>query len=382
MTQKTILNDSHRALGAKMVDFGGWDMPIHYGSQIDEHHQVRQDAGMFDVSHMTVVDLRGERVREFLRKLVANSVDKLQKPGKALYTCMLNPQGGVIDDLIIYFLAEDFFRLVVNAATREKDLAWINEQAKAFDVGVTERPDFGMIAVQGPNAREKVLGLLHADDRERLGKVGKFSARAAKLQDGTELFIARTGYTGEDGFEIVVPQDRTVALWDALLAAGVKPAGLGARDTLRLEAGMNLYGQDMDDTVSPYEAALGWTVALDALADSQPRDFIGREVLERQKADGAPRQMIALVMDDKGVLRHGQKVLTAHGEGEILSGTFSPTLGKAIAFARVPAGEIPLGAGDAGGGGVRVEIRGREVPVRVVKFPFVRDGQPQDGVLT
>ena len=371
MTKRTVLNDTHRALGAKMVDFGGWDMPISYGSQIEEHHAVRRDAGMFDVSHMTVVDLRGERVREFLRGLVANSVDKLQKPGKALYTCMLNPQGGVIDDLIIYFLAEDFFRLVVNAATREKDLAWIGEQASAFDVSVSERPDFGMIAVQGPNAREKVLGMLKDDDRERIGKLGKFAAREARLQDGTTLFIARTGYTGEDGFEIVVPEDKTVALWDALLGAGVKPAGLGARDTLRLEAGLNLYGQDMDDSVSPYEAALGWTVALDA-----DRDFIGRRVLEQQKATGAPRQMIALVMDDKGVLRHGQKVLTAHGDGEILSGTFSPTLGKAIAFARVPTGDIPPGAAC-----VRVDIRGREVPVRVVKFPFVREGQVQDGVL-
>jgi aminomethyltransferase len=372
MTQKTILNDAHRALGAKMVDFGGWDMPIHYGSQIDEHHLVRNDAGMFDVSHMTVVDLHGARTREFLRHLVANSVDKLQKPGKALYTCMLNPQGGVIDDLIIYFLAEDFFRLVVNAATREKDLAWINRQAAAFEVSVTERRDFAMIAVQGPAARDKVLGLLREEDRARIGKLGKFVAGDAQTIDGTPLFVARTGYTGEDGFEVVVPEDKAVALWNALLDAGIKPAGLGARDTLRLEAGMNLYGQDMDDSVSPYEAALAWTIALD-----EGRDFIGRDLLETQKANGAPRQMIGLVMDEKGVLRHGQKVLTANGEGEILSGTFSPTLGKAIAFARVPAGEIPLGAA----GNVRVDIRGKEVPVRVVKFPFVRDGQPQDGVL-
>ncbi|HEY0503605.1 MAG TPA: glycine cleavage system aminomethyltransferase GcvT [Lysobacter sp.] len=367
MTQKTILNETHRALGAKMVDFGGWDMPIHYGSQIDEHHLVRKDAGMFDVSHMTVVDLQGARTREFLRHLVANSVDKLQKPGKALYTAMLNPRGGVIDDLIIYFLGEDFFRLVVNAATRDKDLAWIGEQARAFDVIVTERPDFGMIAVQGPTARDRVLGLLREEDRARIGKLGKFVAGDARTIDGTPVFVARTGYTGEDGFEIVVPEDQAVALWNALLAAGVKPAGLGARDTLRLEAGMNLYGQDMDDDVSPYEAALAWTVALD-----EGRDFIGRDVLERQKAAGAPRQMIGLVMDEKGVLRHGQKVLTANGEGEILSGTFSPTLGKAIAFARVPAGDP---------GAVRVDIRGKEVPVRVVKFPFVRDGQPQEGVL-
>lgn len=371
MTQKTVLNDAHRALGAKMVDFGGWDMPLHYGSQVDEHHQVRRDAGMFDVSHMTVVDLRGARTREFLRKLVANSVDKLQKPGKALYTCMLNEQGGVIDDLIVYFLGEDFFRLVVNAATRDKDLAWINAQAAPFAVEATERPELAMIAVQGPTARERVLGLLSADTAAAAGKIGKFVATEAVMSDGTPLFVARTGYTGEDGFEIVVHQDHAVALWSALLAAGVKPAGLGARDTLRLEAGMALYGQDMDDTVSPYEAALAWTVALDADADQKPRGFTGRGPLEEQKAKGAPRQMIGLVMDEKGVLRHGQKVLTAQGEGEILSGTFSPTLGKAIAFARVPAGEP---------GDVRVDIRGREVPVRVVKFPFVRDGKPQEGI--
>ncbi len=367
MTQKTILNDTHRALGAKMVDFGGWDMPIHYGSQIDEHHQVRRDAGMFDVSHMTVVDLRGARVREFLRRLVANAVDKLQKPGKALYTAMLNPQGGVIDDLIIYFMSEDWFRLVVNAATRDKDLAWIAEQAGPFAVEVKERPEFGMVAVQGPNARDRVIGVLREEDRAPVSKLARFSAREARTADGVDVFVARTGYTGEDGFEVIVPEAQAVAFWNALLAAGVKPAGLGARDTLRLEAGMNLYGQDMDETVSPYEAALGWTVSLD-----EGRDFVGRAVLEAQQANGAPRQMIGLVMDEKGVLRHGQKVLTANGDGEILSGTFSPTLGKAIAFARVPAGEP---------GDVRVDIRGREIPVRVVKFPFVREGQPQPGVL-
>ncbi|XQA79448.1 glycine cleavage system aminomethyltransferase GcvT [Xanthomonas sacchari] len=367
MTQKTILNDSHRALGAKMVDFGGWDMPIHYGSQIDEHHQVRRDAGMFDVSHMTVVDLHGEQVRAFLRHLLANSVDKLKVPGKALYTCMLNPQGGVIDDLIVYYMSDAFFRLVVNAATRTKDLAWIGEQAQAFGVQVRERDDFAMIAVQGPNARAKAIGLLREQDRAAAQKLGRFAAIEATSDAGVPLFVARTGYTGEDGFEIVLPQAQAPAFWEALIGAGVKPAGLGARDTLRLEAGMNLYGQDMDDSVSPYEAALAWTVTLD-----EGRDFIGRAVLEAQKAGGAPRQMIGLVMDEKGVLRHGQKVLTANGDGEILSGTFSPTLGKAIAFARVPAGEP---------GAVRVDIRGKEVPVRVVKFPFVREGQVQPGVL-
>jgi aminomethyltransferase len=230
--------------------------------------------------------------------------------------------------------------------------------------------------VQGPTARERVLGLLDADGAKAAGKLVKFAAAEVKSADGTALFIARTGYTGEDGFEIVVPEGRAVALWDALLAAGVKPAGLGARDTLRLEAGMNLYGQDMDEAVTPYEAGLAWTVALDDGADGKPRDFIGRDALEAQRASGVPRQLIGLVMDDKGVLRHGQRVLTAHGDGEILSGTFSPTLGKAIAFARVPAGDIPLGAG----GGVRVDIRGKEVPVRTVRFPFVRDGKPQDGI--
>jgi aminomethyltransferase len=376
MTQKTILNERHRALGAKMVDFGGWDMPLHYGSQVDEHHLVRRDAGMFDVSHMTVVDLKGARVREFLRQLVANSVDKLKVSGKALYTTMLNPQGGVIDDLIVYLMPgegmdDSFFRLVVNAATRDKDLAWINAQAQPFGVSVTERDDFGMIAVQGPTARERVLGLLDDDGAKVAGKLGKFAAAQVMAKDGTPLFVARTGYTGEDGFEIVVPEDKTVALWDALLGAGVKPAGLGARDTLRLEAGMNLYGQDMDETVTPYEAGLAWTVALD-----EGRPFTGRDVLEAQKANGVPRQLIGLVMDEKGVLRHGQRVLTANGEGEILSGTFSPTLGKAIAFARVPAGDVPLGTG----GDVRVDIRGRDVPVRVVRFPFVRDGKPQEGI--
>ncbi len=366
MTLKTLLNETHRSLGAKMVDFGGWDMPIHYGSQIDEHHLVRRAAGMFDVSHMTVVDLKGARTREFLRQLLANSIDKLKVTGKALYSCMLNAEGGVIDDLIVYFLGDDFFRMVVNASTREKDLAWIGQHAAAFGVEIVEREDLAIVAVQGPQARALVAGLVAEADRAALDKLGRFAALEVASADGVPLFVARTGYTGEDGYEVLLPQTAVVAFWNALLAAGVKPAGLGARDTLRLEAGMNLYGQDMDEAVSPFEAALGWTVSLD-----EGRDFIGRGVLEAQKAAGDARQMIGLVMDDKGVLRHGQKVLTANGEGEILSGTFSPTLGKAIAFARVPAGAP---------GDVRVDIRGKEVPVRMVKFPFVRDGQPQAGI--
>jgi len=361
MSQKTILNETHRALGAKMVDFGGWDMPLNYGSQIEEHHVVRRDAGMFDVSHMTVVDLKGARTREFLRHLLANSVDKLKVSGKALYSCMLNERGGVIDDLIVYFLTEDFFRVVVNAATRDKDLAWIEKQAQAFGVKVAERAELSMIAVQGPNARAKVLGLLTPQTRAKAEKIGKFVAA-----EGDGLFIARTGYTGEDGFEIIVPEAQAVALWNRLKDAGVAPAGLGARDTLRLEAGMNLYGQDMDEDITPWEAGLAWTVSLD-----EGRDFIGRTALEKQKAEGVRRELVGLVMDDKGVLRHGQRVITPAGEGEILSGGFSPTIGKSIAFARIPAGAD---------GALQADIRGKLVPVRVVKYPFVRDGKPRDGV--
>ncbi|MEO8160664.1 MAG: glycine cleavage system aminomethyltransferase GcvT [Arenimonas sp.] len=361
MTQQTIYNATHRAHGARMVDFGGWDMPINYGSQIEEHHQVRRDAGMFDVSHMTVLDLHGAQARPFLRKLIANSIDKLVKPGKALYSCMLDGNGGVIDDLIVYFLREDFFRVVVNASTRDKDVAWIQAQAAPFGIEIRERAELAMVAVQGPNARAKVASLLSPEGAVKAGKLGKFVG--AQI-DG--MFVARTGYTGEDGFEIMVPEAQAVEVWNRLVGAGVQPAGLGARDTLRLEAGMALYGQDMDESVSPFEAGLAWTVALD-----EGRDFNGRAALERQQAAGVPRQTIGLVLDDKGVLRHGQAVYTAAGEGEILSGTFSPTLGKAIALARVPAGET---------GEVSVDIRGKRMPVRVVRYPFVREGVAQDGV--
>ncbi len=361
--RSTPLNAAHRALGARMVDFGGWDMPINYGSQIEEHHQVRRDAGMFDVSHMTVVDLRGERVREFLRYLVANSVDKITKPGKALYTCMLDEQGGVIDDLIVYFMQDGFFRLVVNAATRDKDVAWIERHAGEYAVAVDVRDELAMIAVQGPNARERVHGLLDDAARGRAAKLTRFAA----IQAG-DLFIARTGYTGEDGYEIVLPAAAAAAFWQSLLDAGVKPAGLGARDTLRLEAGMNLYGQDMDESTTPLESGLAWTVAFD-----EGRDFIGRAALEAQKAAGVPRELVGVVLDDKGVLRHDQVVLTAAGEGRVLSGSFAPTLGKSVALARVPAG-----AGNA----LQVDMRGRKLPLRVLPLPFVRNGKAQPGVMS
>jgi aminomethyltransferase len=336
-------------------------MPIHYGSQIEEHHAVRTAAGMFDVSHMTVVDLTGVRCRDFLRYLLANNVDKLKKPGRALYTCMLNTAGGVIDDLIVYFRAPDRYRLVVNAATRDKDLAWMETQAPPFAVEVRERPELAMIAVQGPQARERFAALLEAADRDDLLALPRFAAAEVG-----ELFVARTGYTGEDGFEITLPEQQAVAWWKRLFEAGVRPAGLGARDTLRLEAGMNLYGQDMDEQTTPFEAGLGWTVALDG-----ERNFIGRPALEAQLAAGVPTQMIGAVLDDKGVLRHGQRIVCSRGDGQVLSGTYSPSAGKSIALLRVPAGEI-----DA----LRVEIRGRELPLRPFKPPFVRDGRAAEGL--
>jgi aminomethyltransferase len=346
--------------GGKLVDFAGWDMPINYGSQIDEHNNVRNDAGMFDVSHMTVVDLTGERTREFLRYLLANNVDRLKDSGKALYSCMLNDDGGVIDDLIVYFLSDDFFRMVVNAGTREKDIAWLEKQAPAFGVTVTERPELAMIAVQGPNAREKALPLLSDQVREKAAGLKPFVG----VLDG-DWFIARTGYTGEDGFEIVLPADAAATFWRQLRDAGVRPTGLGARDTLRLEAGMNLYGSDMDETVSPLEAALGWTVAW----EPAERDFIGRAALEKQREAGTKQKLVGLLLEDKGVLRNHQKVVTdGDGEGEITSGSFSPTLQRAIAFARVP---------KATGDTCQVDVRGKLLSARVVKPPFVRNGEAQ-----
>jgi len=359
MSNKTPLYDEHVADGGKIVDFAGWEMPINYGSQIEEHNNVRSDAGMFDVSHMTVVDLTGERTREYLRHLLANNVDRLQESGKALYSCMLNERGGVIDDLIVYYIREDFFRMVVNAGTRAKDLAWLEQQSVDYSVTVTERPELAMIAVQGPNARAKTLPLLSDGVREAAAALQPFYG----VFDG-EWFIARTGYTGEDGFEIVLPAESAADFWGRLRAAGVRPTGLGARDTLRLEAGMNLYGTDMDENVSPLESALAWTVAWEP-AD---RDFIGRRTLEAQRAAGAGRKLVGLVLEDKGVLRNHQLVRAGSGEGEITSGSFSPTLQRAIAFARVP-----KDTGDR----CQVDIRGRLLNARVVKPPFVRNGKAQ-----
>jgi len=358
MGSKTPLYDKHVESGARIVDFGGWDMPLHYGSQKEEHHAVRNKAGMFDVSHMTIVDLAGERTRDFLRHLLANDVARLKDYGKALYTCMLNEDGGVIDDLIVYYLADDKFRVVVNAATRDKDLAWIGRQAEAFAVSVMERGELAMVAVQGPEARELAAPMIPDEHRAAALELKPFFGTEAG-----DWFVARTGYTGEDGWEILMPAGEAPAVWDRLLAAGVAPCGLGARDTLRLEAAMNLYGSDMDETVSPLESGLGWTVAWEP-AD---REFIGRAALEAQKARTDRRRFVGLLLEDKGVLRNHMKVVVGGvGEGEITSGGFSPTLERSIALARVPAGDYDR---------AQVDVRGRLLNVRVVKPPFVRNGK-------
>ncbi len=352
----TPLNAVHREMGARMVDFGGWDMPLHYGSQLEEHHQVRRDCGMFDVSHMLVIDVRGGGSRALLSYLLANNVDRLQQPGKALYTCLLNPAGGVRDDLIVYFFGQDWFRLVVNAGAADADCAWLAapRDQRAPDVSIAARRELAIIAVQGPRARARV-GQALPEAAAVAGRLERFNAACVG-----EMMLARTGYTGEDGFEILLPAAAAVALWLRLREMGVAAAGLAARDTLRLEAGMNLSGQDMDEHTTPLETGLAWTVDLQA-----GRDFIGKGALQHARPQ---RHALGLVAIDKGVMRSHQKVATAHGEGEITSGGFGPTLGRSIALARVPVAVKP-------GDEVEAQVRGRGLRARVVKPPFVRNGR-------
>lgn len=357
---KTILYASHLKSCARLVDFGGWEMPLHYGSQIEEHHAVRRDAGMFDVSHMCAVDLQGPDVRPFLQRLLANDVDKLVTRGKALYSTMLNNAGGVIDDLIVYYLDEEHYRVVVNASTAVKDLAWMTQCLTEWRMTITVRPRregadaLAIIAVQGPKARQYVWNAMPTY-RAACEELPPFSAVQAE-----DCFIARTGYTGEDGYEVMAPAERAADLWDAFAAAGAKPCGLGARDTLRIEAGMNLYGQDMDETVSPLDAGLAWTIDF-----SSTRDFVGKAAL---LAKPQSHQYLGLMLIDRGVLRAHQRVSTRHGLGEITSGTFSPTLQRAIALARLPL-ETPLGET------VEVAIRDRTLGAQVVQPRFVRNGR-------
>ena len=351
---KTLLYDQHVALSAKITDFSGWDMPLHYGSQIEEHHAVRKSAGMFDVSHMTVVDVLGVGGRQFLRYLLANDIDTLQ-PGKAMYSCMLNQHGGVVDDLIIYHRSADNYRLVLNAGTRNKDLRWIEELSKGFSVGLLERPELAILAVQGPKAREILKTAL--SDETKINAIK--SLRSFECEDVDDWFIGCTGYTAEDGFELILPQEKLVELWKILLNAGTVPCGLGARDSLRLEAGMLLYGQDMDESTTPLESGLAWTVKL----SSDDRDFVGKGALLAQKQYGITNKMVGLTLESKGILRHGQKVVVEGiGEGVITSGGYSPTLGKSIALARVPKGTPDK---------AMVDIRGKRLPVNVAKPRFL-----------
>lgn len=372
MGLRTALFEKHVEAGARIVDFGGWDMPIQYDSLINEHHAVRQHAGVFDVSHMTIVDVTGADDKKWLRFLLANDVARLKENGHALYSGMLTEQAGVIDDLIVYRMAWGF-RLVVNCATREKDLAWMNKQLKGFDAQLTERSELAILAVQGPAAISIVMDLLN--------RKGGLSAAAQvgslKNFSGAELgswFIARTGYTGENGVEIMLPNTEAPGIWDDLLAAGVKPIGLGARDTLRLEAGMNLYGHDMDESVSPLSANMAWTIAWEP-AD---RDFIGRSALQHQREAqqrGELPTLSGLVMEERGVLREGLRVQCtfadgAVSDGVITSGTFSPTLKHGIALARIPSNPKNAALTQC-----EVDIRGKLIPVRLVKPGFVRLGK-------
>ena len=359
MGQKTALHDRHLAAGAKLVDFHGWDMPLHYGSQVEEHHAVRRDAGVFDVSHMTVVDVEGGEAEDWLRALLANDVGRLTEAGQALYTALCDENGGVLDDLIVY--RRPFgWRLVVNSATREKDLAWL-EKHRLPGLTLTERDDLSMLAVQGPRALERATAWLG----DAAGPLA--DCRPFRFVEREERFLARTGYTGEDGFEAILPHDAARAAWDALLEAGVAPAGLGARDTLRLEAGMNLYGQDMDESVTPLEASMAWSVAF----DPPERVFVGRDALERQRREGVPRRLLGVVLEARGVLRSGQTVLRGDEVvGSLTSGAFSPTLGRGIGLARLDAQ-----AAEPDAEGLTVDVRGRQLPVRLVRPPFVRNGE-------
>jgi aminomethyltransferase len=358
MGLRTSLYNEHVALNARLVDFGGWDMPVQYASVLEEHHAVRRGVGMFDVSHMTLLELTGPDAVMYLQHLLANDVAKLTLPGKALYSVMLNERGGVIDDLIVYAPTPEqpeLWRVIVNCGTHDKDLAWMQAHAASFRVALIERTDLAMVAVQGPQARAVVHAVLpgHA---ETLQALAVFQG-AEVAQD---WFVARTGYTGEAGYEVILPAEHAATFWQNLLAAGVTPCGLGARDTLRLEAGMPLYGNDMNDDTSPLTSNLGWSIAWE-------HDFIGKAALLAEREAGVSHQLVGLVLEGRGVLRsHMRVVIDGVADGETTSGTFSPTLEKAIAFARVPVTNATH---------AMVDIRGKLLPAQIVKPVFARNGK-------
>lgn len=337
-----------------MVDFFGWQMPLHYGSQIEEHHAVRQASGMFDVSHMLPVDFNGDDSKRFLQLMLASNVEKLDQDGRASYTVMLNENGGILDDLIVYRLASQSYRAIFNAGTAQADLDWISSNAVSeFNVDIRPRHDLNILAIQGPDALTKSSDLLGTTPLEEL--------KPFRCMESNGFFIGRTGYTGEDGIEVLCGSEQVQVLWKELHDLGVHPCGLGARDTLRLEAGLNLNGQDMSQDISPLESALGWVVDW----EPEERQFIGRQALTQERTKGPDRRLTGIVLEG-GIMRAGQEVRTDSGTGVITSGSYSPTLGYSIALARVPVAATAT---------CRVVIRNREKEGRLVRPPFVRKGE-------
>jgi len=356
----TPLSRVHRAAGARMVPFAGWDMPVQYTGVIDEHRAVRTRAGMFDVSHMGEVDVVGTEALEFLQQVTCNDVSRLA-PGRIQYNALTTPEGTFVDDLLVYKRAEDDYLLVINAGNTPKDVAWLLYHAKGYGVRVADVSDrWCQIAVQGPRAPEIVQALTPLP----LGAM-KYYGFAQGDVSGVGCIVSRTGYTGEDGFEIYGPADAAETLWHAILAAGaphgLQPAGLAARDTLRLEAKMALYGNDIDDTTTVLEADLGWILKL------EKGDFLGRDALLRQKDEGIARKLVGFETEGRAIARHGHVAL-ASGQpvGRVTSGTFAPFLGKNIGLAYLPIALAEPGSR------FDIEIRGRAEPAVVVPTPFYK----------
>lgn len=357
MGLRTPLYDMHLALGAKIVDFNGWDMPLHYGSQVEEHHQVRRECGVFDISHMSIFDIQGAKAQAFLQYLLSGDVALLESVGQVQHSILLNEQGGIIDDVML-FRTDSGYRLVTNAVTQKRVQQWLEQHAKNYACTVEWRNDLCLFSIQGPETRERLPAVLNS---AKAAHVKNLEQHSAALEG--DWLISCTGFTGEDGIEIMLPAKQAIDFMNDLVGAGISPIGIGARDTLRLEAGFNLYGFDMTEETSPLVANM------DHLIHWQPesRDFIGRQALQAQLAHGVSEKLVGLVLEERGVLRAKQPVrINQQTSGVITSGSFSPTLGKAIALARVPSDTTDRG---------EVEIRHKWFPVRVVKPRFVRHGK-------
>ena len=350
---KTPLHNAHIQLGAKMVNFSNWEMPISYSSLIKEHNAVRNAAGIFDVSHMSVFDFDGGNQIAFFKKIFANDIKKIYKDNKAIYGALLNEEGGILDDLIIYH-ANNKFRLVSNCSTREQNKQWLEKYAVEFGVKVMERSDMGILAIQGPDALNKILEIKEID--AQVNTLQSFGC----MFEGDKLY-ARTGYTGEDGLELIVPTQDINHLWDQALELGCTPIGLGARDTLRLEAGLNLYGNDMTINNHPYESNLGWTIDM----SDKNREFIGKNALlsiDQSKS----QKIVGIILQDKGVLRSGYEITHEQGKGVVLSGSYSPTLQSSIGLARVDQGYKENG---------KVMIRNKVLNIDFVSPRFLGQGK-------